>query len=140
MALIIDTREKENRHITDYFDWLGTPYKVQKLDVGDYSMGGKTAVERKGSLLEWANNLGKQHARFKRELERAKEAGIRLVILLECKRGETLENWSSPRTEMKPQTMLKIMDAWTQKYDVEYRYCYKAMAGEEILKILKENV
>ena len=37
MVILIDTREKENSHITNYFDKKGIKYKKQALEFGDYS-------------------------------------------------------------------------------------------------------
>ncbi len=37
IVILIDTREKVNSHITDYFDRKGIPYKKKALDYGDYS-------------------------------------------------------------------------------------------------------
>lgn len=34
MVILIDTREKKNQHITDYFDKHKIPYEVRALDVG----------------------------------------------------------------------------------------------------------
>lgn len=37
MVILIDTREKANSHITDYFERKGIAYKKKALDYGDYS-------------------------------------------------------------------------------------------------------
>ena len=37
MTVLVDTREQENGHITDYFDAKGIPYKKKALEFGDYS-------------------------------------------------------------------------------------------------------
>lgn len=37
MVVIIDTREKANKHITDYFDKHKIPYEIRTLEYGDYS-------------------------------------------------------------------------------------------------------
>ena len=37
MVILIDTKEKANDHITDYFDKKGIAYKRQALEFGDYS-------------------------------------------------------------------------------------------------------
>jgi len=69
--VIRDTREKAGHG----WKWrkagicLGT--QVEKLNTGDYSLLGFEnilAIERKGSVSEWANNIVKP--RFERELER----------------------------------------------------------------------
>ena len=50
---IFDSREKKNDHIKAYFDRNGIPYKVEKLDVGDYMVEGGivSAYRQKGAML-----------------------------------------------------------------------------------------
>ena len=37
LVILIDTREKSNKHIIKWFEEKKIKYKVQKLDYGDYS-------------------------------------------------------------------------------------------------------
>ncbi len=56
---------------------------VKKLDVGDYSIEGftdKISIERK-SLPDAFQTLGKGHARFKRELERAADYEYFAIVI-----------------------------------------------------------
>ena len=80
---IFDTREQKNQHIINYFKKNNIEYKIQKIDEGDYKFEGKDTicVERKGNLNEIMANI--TQARFKRELERAKQKGVKLVVLIE---------------------------------------------------------
>ena len=73
LTILIDTREKANSHIINFFNKKKIPYKVQKLDYGDYSImmpqgsfGGQTrdiyftndiVLERKFCIDEIAMNL-----------------------------------------------------------------------------------
>jgi len=70
-AVLRDTREKEDQG----WRWKKSKYCagtiVRKLDTGDYTLEGMEnylAIERKGSISEWAKNV--TEARFERELER----------------------------------------------------------------------
>jgi ERCC4-type nuclease len=70
-VVIRDTREKENQG----WSWSKSKYcagtETRTLDTGDYSLEGMEnylAIERKGSISEWAKNV--TEARFERELER----------------------------------------------------------------------
>lgn len=47
IVYIFDTREKKNDHIKAYFERHGIPFKVQKLDEGDYQIEGKNEMRRK---------------------------------------------------------------------------------------------
>ena len=80
---IFDTREQKNQHIINYFKKNNIEYKIQKIDEGDYKFEGNDTIciERKGNLNEIMANI--TQARFKRELERAKQKGVKLVVLIE---------------------------------------------------------
>ena len=82
-----DSREKKNEHIKSYFDRNGIEYEVRKLDVGDYMIDGNDtiSIDRKASIDELSTNLLNRadHARFWRDVRRAKDTGIKLIILIE---------------------------------------------------------
>lgn len=100
MILIEDTRNQIGKHkkLNDEFNKLGVPVVRNKLYVGDYARMDNltTCIDTKKDWVELAGNIcGKQHERFRAECIRAKDADIRLVILVE---EETpIEQWKSPR-------------------------------------------
>jgi ERCC4-type nuclease len=56
----------------------------RKLDTGDYSIEGledKLCIERKASVVEFANNIGHDTVRFAKEIERMKSFPFRFIIL-----------------------------------------------------------
>ncbi len=75
MVVLVDSREKENRHILDYFDKHSIAHQPSKLDYGDYSFmlpspgpspsqedvyfHREIVIERKSGLEELSGNLGK---------------------------------------------------------------------------------
>jgi len=83
MTILIDTREQENSHITDYFDKKKVKYKSKALSYGDYSFcipqnealniprdlyfDKQVMVERKGSLEELSGNFSKGRDRLEKE-------------------------------------------------------------------------
>ena len=95
MVILVDTREKVNAHILEYFDKKGIAYKTKALDRGDYSfmipknekLGiprdlyfmNKVVVERKGSLEELSGNLTNERDRFEKELCLAPKDKVLLV-------------------------------------------------------------
>lgn len=90
--ILVDTLEKKSLHVTDAFDALGIPWRPQRLAQGDYMLEGSDAltIDRKSGLQEaYSCLVGKQHDRFKRECQRSKVAGQRLVILIETHKSET---------------------------------------------------
>lgn len=148
--LISDTREKKNQHVLNYFEAVGIKYEVCKLDYGDYMDAYRPGIviDRKQNIAELAKNCTTDHARFVRELERAKKAGSRLVILVEQNRYkdrekwvrvETIEDlmlWSSPHTTIRGEKVFRVLSAWINKYDIEVRFCDKRQTGQKILEII----
>lgn len=104
--ILYDTREQKNQHILNYFDEKKVKYKKKKIDEGDYTaiitkrpdMGiyrdiyFPVAVERKNSVDELAGNLAEKtdthdDIRLIRELQRAKNKGIKIYLIIEDKNG-----------------------------------------------------
>ena len=89
MASVIktDTRQHAGKHVIKDEWWAshGVSTIRQKLDFGDYMAdGSNVSVDTKRSISEIAQNInGRNHDRFKRECVRAKDAGYRLVVLVE---------------------------------------------------------
>lgn len=95
MIILVDTREKVNDHILEYFDKKNITYKKKALDYGDYSFMipaneklsiprdlyfiNKVIVERKASLEEISNNLTKERDRFEKELCLAPKTKVLLI-------------------------------------------------------------
>ena len=131
----IDTREQRNAHITAYFDSVGIDYFRSKLYVGDYVDidSPKMIIERKKDVLEFAANAGKNHDRFKRELERLDEIGGEMHILIEEPMSfEDLKKWKHKRSQMSGETLYKICCAWHEKHNIEFHFCRKAESGKII--------
>lgn len=145
----IDTREKENGEVVNYFDKIYQKYFVSKLYAGDYLdiNSGNVVIDLKADLVELANNLTKQHDRFKREIKRAKsEMGCRFIVLIreDLKSLEDVKEWQSPKrkngkllTQVKGETLYAIMKTMQIRYGVEWQFCKRDDAGKKILEILK---
>lgn len=150
--LIIDSREKQKaiKSILKAFDANGIDYETSKLLFGDYMDFSRPqiVVDRKQNIAELAKNCTADHERFVRELERAKKAESRLVILVEqdrykdrdkwvrVKTIEDLMLWSSPHTTIRGEKIFRVLSAWVAKYPVEVRFCDKRSTGKEILRII----
>lgn len=150
--LIIDSREKQKaiKNILKAFDLKGINYETSKLLFGDYMDFSRPqiVVDRKQNIAELAKNCTVDHDRFIRELERAKKAGSRLVILVEQNRYkdrdkwlrvETISDlmlWSSPHTTIRGEKVFRILSSWVAKYPIEVRFCDKRNTGKEILRII----
>ena len=95
MTILVDTREKQNSHITDMFDKNKIAYKNKSLEYGDYSFmipknetlsiprdmffDQKICIERKGSLEEISGNLTNGRDRFEKELCLAPKTKVLLI-------------------------------------------------------------
>lgn len=146
--LKVDTREKwtqmgnRDRHLRDYFDRHGIIYRVEHLDVGDYMLdGGTLSIDRKQGLDELSKNLtnAADSARFMREVRRAYESGIKLVVLVE-ERGITCHNdvarWRSKYTGVSGAFLLKCMYRLEVSYHVRFVFCDRRSCGRRIMEIL----
>ena len=150
MVIQIDTREKQKaiKQILRTFDEAGIKHYSSKLLVGDYmSMDNpRLIVDRKQNLLEVCNNVCQDHERFRAELIRAKDIGIKLVVLVEHGEGiESLEDvifWQNPRLSKSPKAingdrLYKILRTIERKYGCTFAFCNKKDTGTEIIKWLK---
>lgn len=141
--IVEDTRNQIKKHELKhkYWDKIGQKYIRSKLFVGDYSRLDKSilCIDTKKDLTEVAGNIcGKQHERFRDELTRAKENGIKLIILIESNfTRETAWSWKSRYTKITGQTLMKAMMSMEKKYGVEFMFCTKAEAPKKIIELLK---
>lgn len=146
--LIVDSREKwtnrrsRDRHIKGPLERMGVAYRIEKLDVGDYMLdGGKVSVDRKQGLEELARNLlnRQDRARFLREVKRANEQGIKLVILIEEKSVQSvadLKRWHSQYTPATGQAVYDRICRVMYGYGVGFRFCLPKDAAKKIIEIL----
>lgn len=97
-----DTRQQANKHVhvDGWFAAHGVPYSYRKLDFGDYmTAGSNVSIDTKKDVQELAGNLGREHDRFARECDRARDAGYRLIVLVEELEAyndrEKVKRWTS---------------------------------------------
>lgn len=109
LTVQIDSREKA-RAITKIiaeFDKQGVKHYISKLWAGDYMSldNPRLIIDRKQNLSEICANVCQNHERFRNELIRAQENGIKLVILIEhsnqIKSIDDVEKWENPRRKVK---------------------------------------
>lgn len=93
--ILIDTREKDNKHIVDKMLTNNIKVDNKALVIGDYRIATTegyippVTIERKGSLDELIGNLldkdkdDEGNNRFIRELNRAKESNTKVILLIE---------------------------------------------------------
>lgn len=144
MLIEMDTRNQKDSYITDYLDEQGIKWIRNKLYAADVKLlnSTKVLIDLKKDLLEMCGNLTsvKEHERVKREIARAREIGCeRFIFLIKEKKIKTIEevaNWSSTRTKVKGETLMKIMNTMSERYGVEFIFTTKEKAGEKVIELL----
>lgn len=165
MDIQIDSREKAKaiQKILKEFDSQGVRYFSSKLLVGDYMNldNPRLIIDRKQNLQELCGNVCQQHERFKKELVRAIEAGLQLIILVEhgddIKSLEDVYFWQNPRKheirwktvngkKIKTVVSAKAVDGEQlykslctirDRYGVRFEFCNKNQTGKKIMELLK---
>ncbi len=146
MIIEMDTRNQKDEYVTDFLDSHGIKWIRNKLYAGDVKLinSTKVIIDLKKDLLEMCGNLTslKEHERVKREIEKAREIGCeRFVFLIKEQKISTIQdvnNWSSKRTKVKGETLAKIMNTMSERYNVEFMFTKKELAGATILELLGE--
>lgn len=164
MNIQIDSREKARaiRNIIKTFDEAGVNHFSSKLLVGDYMNldNPRLIIDRKQNLQELCGNICQQHERFKRELARAVQVGIQLVILVEhgsdIKSLEDVYFWKNPRKHevrwkwqdgrrvkyvvsakaIDGSQLYKSLCTIRDRYNVRFEFCEKKDTGRKIIRIL----
>ena len=169
MIILEDTRNQVGKHDlkAEYFEKNGIEVRRTKLYVGDYTLptNQSICVDTKKDIQELIGDIcGKQHDRFRAELIRAQESGIKLIILIEddggyCDYKKTIYNkpvtslndlfsWKNPRlfiwrngkqlypTATKGAVLAKACITMKNKYDCDFVFCKKADAGKKIIDLL----
>ena len=164
MDIQIDSREKARaiKKIVQTFEKEGVNYFTSKLLVGDYMNldNPRVIIDRKQNLQELCGNVCQQHERFKRELVKAMQANIQLIILIEhgpdVKSIEDVYFWQNPRKHevrwrmvngkrekyvvsakaVDGNQLYKSLCTIRDRYNVRFEFCEKKDTGRKILELL----
>lgn len=167
MNIQVDSREHKSEweRIKAQFDNLGVKYFRSKLYVGDYQSldNPRLVIDRKKDLQELCGNVCQQHERFKAELVRAMQNGIKIVIL--CEHGEDIQTmedvwfWQNPRKHrviwktvngkrvktvvsekaVDGNQLYKSLCTIRDRYNVDFVFCNKEETGQKIVEILENG-
>ena len=154
MWLIEDTRQQAGRHETKHAAWEEHGDKVIRcaLPFGDYMAVPPVSVDTKASMQEIAQNIGgskEEHNRFRRELQRAQEAGCHLYILVENDEGirslEDVMYWINPRLIDSPKAitglrLARAMETMQERYGVTFLFCHPERAAATIHYLLERGI
>ena len=171
ITIQVDSREHESewKRIQKQFDELGIKYFRSKLFCGDYQSldNARLVIDRKKDLQEIYGNICQQHERFKAELVKAMQNGIKIIIL--CEHGEDVQSledvyffYQPPMKRWLWKTIdvdgekKKVREPYTQnaidgkkmykslctirdRYNVDFVFCTKDQTGKKIVEILGDD-
>jgi len=134
MVILIDTRENVNEHISRWLDKKKIPYKVQKLNVADYSFmlpsnpelgivrdlyfTDKIAIERKNSLEELSGCFTNTRTAFENEFIRS-QGKVYLLIENACYEDIITHKY---KTDYNPNSFLASLHSFADRYNISVNF------------------
>lgn len=148
-----DTRQQAGKHEVKHEWWAdrGITLVRSKLAFGDYCLPPEVAVDTKASIAELAMDIDREHARFRRELIGARDAGVRLYVLVENDAGVTdlssLALWTEPDADFRlrkyaqrrieGKRLAKACRTMSDRYGVMFLFCAPEDAARIVTEILE---
>lgn len=148
-----DTRQQADKHEAKHEWWRDHDVTLvrSKLAFGDYCKPPEVAVDTKASLFELAANIDAEHERFRRELVGARDAGVKLVILVENEDGvtdlDTLSRWRESDSDYRRRKyaqrriegarLAKACATMERRYGVIFLFCAPENAARVVTEILE---
>lgn len=161
--LVIDSRQQRGKHNhkNKWFNEHGVETVTRCLDFGDYMVStSNVVIDTKKDVDELSLDVGKDHARFVRELDRAAASGCRLVVLIEqhpeYNDRENLRHWSGyvcrkcrkcdpnggdrcatrKYTPMHGARLAKILDKLEENHGAKFVFCSKSKSAQIICDMM----
>ena len=115
--------------------------------MGHYQVpDGKIAIDTKRNLSELAINLLNRtdRSRFWREVRRAREQGVKLIVL--CEHGgkvkdiQSVAQWNSKYSPVLGKDLMREIYRVHISYAVDFIFCSKRSTGRKIVELLTEAV
>lgn len=132
IVVVVDSREKQNKNITDYFDKHKIPYIVKAMDSFDYTFylpqneelgivrdiyfDRDIAFERKSGLEELSTNLTKHRTRFEEEMCISKALSKYLIIENANYSDVVTGNYNS---DYNSKSYLGTLHSFNHRYDLQ---------------------
>lgn len=163
--IVEDTRQQARKH-NNIEKWMaahGVDFapRAAALPFGDYMLeGSNISIDSKQDVQEVAGNIGRDHARFVRECDRARAEGYRLIILVEehpeyndrsklhgwvsyvcrrCRRCNPLRDRGCKKYRSKPMngpTVARIIGKLEEDHGVRFEFCSKRDTARRICELL----
>ena len=151
-VLLEDTRQQKGKHTAKHEWWAAHDLSLVrcKLPFGDYCSPPPVSVDTKASIAELAYDIDHDHERFRREVAGARDAGVRLVILVENEDGVNdlagLAAWRESATDfgrrlyarrrIEGSRLAKACATMNERYGVEFLFCAPSESAGIITKLL----
>lgn len=151
MVIIEDTRQQSGKHDIKH-NWFMThdiSLIRSKLPFGDYAPVPKISIDTKRNMDEIAGNIcGAEHKRFINECKAAKNAGCKLIILIENEDNisdiSQVHTWINPRSVYSDKCvqgarLQKAMETIQERYGVSFQFCNPEESAQRIMELLNEQ-
>lgn len=150
VTLIEDTRQKASKHETKhkYFDSHNIPLLRCALPFGDYAAAPRIAIDTKQDISEIALNMcgsAKEKTRFREECVKAKEAGCKLIFLIEDARYENVQSLYGKQIfihngqTISGDQLATAMHVMKERYGCEFWFCDAKESGRIITELLEDT-
>lgn len=113
------------------------------LNVGDYMLeNGTIAVDTKKDLGELANDLYRDKLAFNKKYKKCYQDNVKLVVLVEeeIKSLSQLVSWKSNHTKINGRFLIDMITDLKVSYGIKFCFCDKKHTGENLMKILNNEV
>lgn len=131
ITVIIDTREHAEGNCFAIKQWLETnhiPYVQRCLKFGDYSFEAdgrsyenEIVIERKSGLTELSGNLAQSRERFENEMQRAKDVGAQVVLMVENGNWDAIIEHKY-RTDFNEKSFLASLLSFQHRYPLNIQF------------------
>ncbi len=152
MIILIDTREQENKHITNYFEKKKINFRIKKLNTGDYSFAiaknnelnilcdvnfdNLIVIERKSTLEEISNNLTHDRTAFENEMIRATRL-TQFYLLIENQNSLDDIILKNYKTDFNEKSFFSSLLSFIIRYNIFFMQINKNNSGLLIYYILR---
>ena len=147
MGVCVDTREQDTTRARKRIQTIGLPIQRKALPFGDYSafctlpngeaysLEYMVSIERQMNVDEIAMCYTSERPQFKREFERARDAGAKVYLLIE--NGDWEKAYTgSYRSQVKPEALTASIIAWLARYNCQLLFCKEETSGKLIHDVL----
>lgn len=149
--ILADRREQNTPRAAERFAAFGVPVERVTLSFGDYcgqitlpqgdlydtskTISPAVVIERKMSLDEAAACFTRERDRFRREFERARDAGAKVWLLIEGGSWEAIANHRY-RSKFHENALRASLLGWSIRYNFNIIFCRPGTSGALIKEIL----